>query len=330
MSQNIILFLLFLWLILLIFINYKYRNKIGGILNLIDKPDKIRKKHKFQVPLIGAFPLLIIFFSYLIIFEPSNIILKKILFLSSIFFFVGVLDDLYEISYVKKTIISIIILILFLNFNNELLISKAVFETFDLNINLIKSHSLIFTIICLLILINAFNFTDGINGISSIIAFFWLMGLMFLINNTNNYLLLFSIFILINAVPIFLGKYFLGDNGTLFLGTFIGLETIRIFNFQSENIYYEQIFIIFMMPGLDMIRLVFFRLMRNKNPFLPDRNHLHHLLIDRYSLLKSLLIYSGLIIIPIVLDKIFFVKSIYIIIFGIILYISTYFKLTKF
>lgn len=330
MSQNIILFLLFLWLILLIFINYKYRNKIGGILNLIDKPDKIRKKHKFQVPLIGAFPLLIIFVSYLIIFEPSNIILKKILFLSSIFFFVGVLDDLYEISYVKKTIISIIILILFLNFNNELLISKAVFETFDLNINLIKSHSLIFTIICLLILINAFNFTDGINGISSIIAFFWLMGLMFLINNTNNYLLLFSIFILINAVPIFLGKYFLGDNGTLFLGTFIGLETIRIFNFQSENIYYEQIFIIFMMPGLDMIRLVFFRLMRNKNPFLPDRNHLHHLLIDRYSLLKSLLIYSGLIIIPIVLDKIFFVKSIYIIIFGIILYISTYFKLTKF
>ena len=330
MSQNIILFLLFLWLILLIFINYKYRNKIGGILNLIDKPDKIRKKHKFQVPLIGAFPLLIIFVSYFKIFEPSNIILKKILFLSFFFFFVGVLDDLYEISYVKKTIISIIILILFLNFNNELLISKAVFETFDLNINLIKSHSLIFTIICLLILINAFNFTDGINGISSIIAFFWLLGLMFLTNNTNNYLLLFSIFILINAAPIFFGKYFLGDNGTLFLGTFIGLETIRIFNFQSENIYYEQIFIIFMMPGLDMIRLVFFRLMRNKNPFLPDRNHLHHLLIERYSLLKSLLIYSSLIIIPIFLDKIFLVKSIYIIIFGIILYISTYFKLTKF
>ena len=87
---------------------------------------------------------------------------------------------------------------------------------------------------------------------------------MFLTNNTNNYLLLFSIFILINAAPIFFGKYFLGDNGTLFLGTYIGLETIRIFNFESENIYYEQIFIIFMMPGLDMIRLVFFRLMRNK------------------------------------------------------------------
>lgn len=330
MSQNIILFFLFLWLIFIIFINYKYRNKIGRILNLIDKPDKIRKKHKFDVPLIGSFPLLIIFLSYSIIVEPSNIILQKILFLSSVFFLVGVLDDIFEISYIKKSIISIIILIVFLSYNSELLISRAVLETFDLDIYLKKSHSLIFTIVCLMILINAFNFTDGINGISSIIAFIWLLGLILLTSNEENYLLLFSIFILINAAPIFFGKYFLGDSGTLFLGTFIGLETIRIFNYQSESIDYEQIFIIFMMPGLDMIRLVFFRILNNKNPFLPDRNHLHHILIDKYSLSKSLIIYSFLIIIPIILGKLFFIQSTYIIIFGIIFYISTYLKLKKF
>ena len=72
---------------------------------------------------------------------------------------------------------------------------------------------------------------------------------MFLTNNTNNYLLLFSIFILINAAPIFFGKYFLGDNGLYFLNLH-WIRTIRIFNFESENIYYEQIFIIFMMPEL--------------------------------------------------------------------------------
>jgi len=74
MTQIIIIFLLFLWLLLLIFINYKYRSKIGRILNLIDKPDKIRKKHKFDVPLIASFPLLIIFFSYSMVIEPSNIV----------------------------------------------------------------------------------------------------------------------------------------------------------------------------------------------------------------------------------------------------------------
>ncbi len=330
MSQNITLFLLLLWLILLIFINYKYRDKIGKILNLIDKPDKIRKKHPFDVPLIGSFPLIIIFFSYSIIIEPSNIILVKILFISFIFFIIGALDDLYEISYVQKTIISIIILIIFLFFNNELLIYKAVFETFDLNINLIKSHSFILTIICLIILINTFNFTDGINGVSSIIAALWLLSLMFLTKNPNNYLVFFSICILLNAIPIFFGKYFLGDNGTLFLGIFIGLEIIHTFNLQTGNISYEKIFIILMIPGLDMIRLVFLRLMNDKNPFLPDRNHLHHILIDKYSLLKTLIIYSCLIITPIILSKIFSTQPIYIIIFGIILYFITYMKLIKF
>ena len=330
MSQIIILFILFLCLLLLIFINYKYRSKIGGILNLIDKPDKLRKKHKFDVPLIGSFPLIIIFFLYSIVVEPSNIVLQKILFLSTIFFIVGVLDDLYEISYIKKSILSVIILTIFLYFNNELLISKTVFEIFNLNIYLIKSHSLILTIICLIILVNTFNFTDGINGLSSIIAILWLLSLMFLIESPNNYLIFFSVCILLNAIPIFFGKYFLGDSGTLFLGIFIGLETIHTFNPHSNNISYEKIFIIFMIPGLDMIRLVVLRLMNNKNPFLPDRNHLHHILIEKYSLFKTLLIYSCLIIIPIIFSKIFFMNSIYIIIFGIILYTSIYLKLKKF
>ena len=329
MTQIIIIFLLFLWLLLLIFINYKYRSKIGRILNLIDKPDKIRKKHKFDVPLIASFPLLIIFFSYSMVIEPSNIVLKKILLLSSIFFMVGVLDDLYEISYIKKSILSVIILTIFLKFNNELLISKTVFEIFNLNIYLIESHSLFLTIICLIILVNTFNFTDGINGISSIIAILWLLSLVFLNISPNNYLIFFSICIFLNAIPIFFGKYFLGDSGTLFLGIFIGLVTIEAFNMQNNNISYEKIFIIFMIPGLDMIRLVFLRLINNKNPFLPDRNHLHHILIDRYTLFKTLIIYSCLVITPIIFSKIFAIQSIYIIIFGIILYSLTYLKLIK-
>lgn len=330
MSQNIILFLLFIWLLIIIFLNYKYRNKIGRLLNLIDKPDKIRKRHKFITPLIGSFPLLIIFFLYSAFIEPSNIILQKILFISFIFFILGVYDDLYELSYIKKTIITIIILTIFLIFNNEFLISKVIFQTINLNIFLLKSHSFILTIICLIILINAFNFTDGINGISSIIASIWLLGLIFLKDSIDIYLIFFSIIILINAVPIFFGKYFLGDNGTLFLGTLIGLVTIHTFNFQDKIIPYEQIFIIFMIPGFDMIRLVFLRLINNKNPFLPDRNHLHHLLIDKYSLSKSLLIYSCLIMLPIFLSEIFSIQSIYVIIFGLFSYISIYLKLRRF
>tara|TARA_B100001093_G_scaffold336111_1_gene320980 strand:- start:10829 stop:11461 length:633 start_codon:yes stop_codon:yes gene_type:complete len=209
------------------------------------------------------------------------------------------------------------------------LISKAVFEIFNINIYLLKNHSLFLTIICLIILVNTFNFTDGINGVSSIIAILWLLSLVYLNVSPSNYVIFFSICIFLNAIPIFFGKYFLGDSGTLFLGVFMGLVTIHTFNLQDNNISYEKIFIIFMIPGLDMIRLVFLRLMNNKNPFLPDRNHLHHILIDRYSLFKTLIIYCCLIIIPVILSKIFDIQSIYIIIFGIILYSLTYMKLIK-
>ena len=157
-----------------------------------------------------------------------------------------------------------IILIIFLSLNKELLISSVKFNSFDINYPLIESHSLILTITCIIILINAFNFTDGINGLSSVIAIVWLLSITLLAKEINYYLIFFSIFILLNAVPIFFGRYFLGDSGTLFVGTFISLETIKIFNFQNANISYENIFLIFMIPGLDMIRLVFTRIINHK------------------------------------------------------------------
>ena len=329
MSQTVILFLLFIWLLILIYVNLKYRNNLGKYFNLIDKPDKIRKIHKNDVPLIGSFPLVIIFFSYLIVCESTNLILFKILFISFMFFLIGIIDDRNQISYLKKSIFSVIILIIFLSLNKELLISSVKFNSFDINYPLIESHSLILTITCIIILINTFNFTDGINGLSSMIAIIWLLSITLLAKDINYYLIFFSIFILLNAVPIFFGRYFLGDSGTLFVGTFISLETIKIFNFQNANISYENIFLIFMIPGLDMIRLVFARIINNKNPFLPDRNHLHHYFIKKYSLSKTLLIYFLLITIPVFLDKIILIDTIYIICFGITVYTLIYFKIKK-
>ncbi len=329
MSQNIILFSLFIWLLILIFINYKYRYKLGQYFNLIDKPDKTRKKHKFNVPLIGSFPLIIIFITYLMAYEPSNIDLQQILLTSFIFFIIGILDDLYEISYIKKTIFSVILLIIILSINSKLLISSVKFDTFNINFLLINTHSLFLTIICIIILINTFNFTDGINGLSSIVAVIWLISIMLLNDNAKYHLIFFAICILLNAIPIFFGKYFIGDSGTLFLGTFISLEMINAFNVQSSEISYEKIFLIFMIPGLDMIRLVFTRIKNKKNPFLPDRNHLHHYLIKKYSLIKTLLIYFFLMTIPIFLNNLNLIETIYIIFLGIIFYILIYIKIKK-
>ena len=55
-------------------------------------------------------------------------------------------------------------------------------------------------------------------------------------------------------------------------------------------------------PGLDLIRLFIIRIANKKNPLNSDRNHLHHLLIDKFSFKNTLLIILLLIFLPIVLN----------------------------
>ena len=59
---------------------------------------------------------------------------------------------------------------------------------------------------------------------------------------------------------------------------------------------------------IDMIRVVFIRLKNKKSPFIADRNHIHHLLLKRFSSIKTLAILNLLIIFPIILILIHFSK----------------------
>ena len=73
----------------------------------------------------------------------------------------------------------------------------------------------------------------------------------------------------------------------------------------EHNIYKVSLmqmkFLLLLLPGLDLLRLTFIRLLKNKNPFYGDRNHIHHLLTNRFSLFisNSILIIMG--ILPIAL-----------------------------
>ena len=94
---------------------------------------------------------------------------------------------------------------------------------------------------------------------------------------------------------------FIGDSGSLFLGSFIGLILIDNYNNQLlvTNYPVENIFIILMVPGIDMLRVFALRILKKGNPFTPDRIHLHYLLLDiPLELKKVLIIFLSLILIP--------------------------------
>ena len=88
----------------------------------------------------------------------------------------------------------------------------------------------------------------------------------------------------------------------------------------------ESIFIALMLPGLDMLRVFSVRIYNKKNPFLGDRNHLHHLLIEKNIRNNLLLfIFFLLISIPIFLDLFLKIDHLSVIILFIIIYFLLFF-----
>ena len=74
-------------------------------------------------------------------------------------------------------------------------------------------------------------------------------------------------------------------------------------------------------PGLDMLRLTFFRLFNKKHPFKPDNEHIHHYLMKKYNLIKTNILIQSSIIIPLLF---YYVTNLIIIsiLFKIILYLN--------
>ena len=286
---------IFFSLILIIHFLTKYSKLIGEYFHVIDIPNK-DKIHASATPLIGSFGIII--FSIIIIFvlgiNNFNNSITMILTYSYLFFLLGYIDDRVNINAYLKLLISIFILFAALYLSEILLIKKIYIELLDKDIYLGK-FSILFSILCIALLINSLNLIDGINGLASGFSTLWLFSLSLLLNGDIKTILLFiSFFMAINTYQIIRGKYFLGDSGTLFLGCLISLVTIFTYNSllnQNITMSIEKIFIFFMIPGVDMFRLFIFRLIKKKDPFSRDLNHLHHYMIKQFSLNQSLIIY---------------------------------------
>ena len=101
----------------------------------------------------------------------------------------------------------------------------------------------------------------------------------------------------------FKNKIFLGDSGTLLLSFIIGYVFIRSYNsgFISGS---DEIFLIMMIPGFELLRLAIHRMVNKKHPFKGDRNHIHHLIIDKKSYIFTLIVIQLLFFLPYLLNLI--------------------------
>ena len=172
--NTLIIFVLFLFLT-------KVNFKIAEVLNLYDLPSK-QKIHKKKTPLIGVFTFFYFFVILHIYFFKNNGFEKDIFLIltsTSLYFLIGLIDDKKNLSYSTKFFFFILISFFTIFFSDNLIIQKLYFETFDKYLYLNNVLKYIITLLCILLLINATNLSDGINGLCIGIITFWFIYLVY-------------------------------------------------------------------------------------------------------------------------------------------------------
>lgn len=285
----------------------------------IDLPDQKRKIHKIPTALAGGSILIInlsIITTYdLLIYENTRYIILYIT--SLLIFLLGFSDDKYNLSYKKKFFLLIIIFSFCFILDENFQIKSLYFELLNTNF-IIEKYSFLFTLLCFLLFSNALNMFDGIN-LQCI--FFSLASFIYL--NIVKY----DFFILCLIITLFFLAYknsknltFLGNSGSYLISFLISYQIIFFYN-QGVINNVEDIFILLMIPGVDMFRLFFLRILNKKNPFKADKNHFHHILLSRYGYMVTISIITIMIIFNLLLLK-FNINKLIIISLFILIYMS--------
>jgi UDP-GlcNAc:undecaprenyl-phosphate GlcNAc-1-phosphate transferase len=318
-------FSLTIFSLFIIYIIDKNKDRIVKKIKIIDKPDKIRKLHKKPTPLLGgimvfsSFFLLNIYLFFLLNLNKTSFI---ILICCTACLILGLIDDIKKISYKFKFSILIVIFYLLVSLDPNLQINKVYFATFN-KAFYFNYFSIPFTILCLLLFINSMNLIDGIDGLCILISIILLVWLIKFFQNSEPLYIVMIISLFLILYFNLKKNIFLGNSGSLFIGCLIGLSVILNYNMEISKINYpvENIFIAFMLPGLDMLRVFAERIFNKKNPFLADRRHLHYLLLDKGLKLKKVLtILSMMVLSPIIINQYEYFSQINIILIYLFLY----------
>jgi UDP-GlcNAc:undecaprenyl-phosphate GlcNAc-1-phosphate transferase len=291
--------LLILINIALSFLLIKYRFVISKTFNLLDKPKK-NKIHNETVPIIGGLLIMLGFISNLIFLEVINIeneIMNITLILS--LFAIGFLDDMKNLKPNTKLLICTGVVLFLTIQDKQLHINHLNFFFLDKLIFFNKNYiEILIPTLCILLLINAYNMSDGINGLAGMSALSWFFYIMIKDILLSKYFVIIIIFIFLYLFLNFRNNAFLGDGGNYLISGIIASTLIKLNFIFPQKFFAEEIFLILSIPGIDMFRLFCVRIYKMKNPFRGDLDHFHHILLREYNIKKTLLIYMALINVP--------------------------------
>ena len=252
--------------------------KYSSKLNLIDQPNE-RSMHNVKKSRAGG---IAIFFSFIIGIFLSNLMIDYYLIASFfIVFLLGIYDDIFESSS-KVKFIWISIATIFLYIADIFIPTLGTFMGSELVLP--SFLVLFFSIFAVVGFVNAMNLIDGLDGLSSGVAIVILLAYAYLGYKYDDSFLLYCSLILIVSLTTFLffnwypSKLFMGDSGSLTLGFVIAVLSIH--SVQMQYIAPVTVLLLTAVPILDTLIVMIRRIRRGKNPFHPDKTHIHHIILN--------------------------------------------------
>ena len=262
--------------------------------NIVDNPNA-RKLQRVPVPVMGGMTVFIGFLAAvvvgMIIMGDTRVL--KTLALLFVMYAIGMWDDMKDVSaslrfIVELVVVWLIILLLGVELNDF-------HGTWGLNV-LPDAVSVPLSLVAGVGIMNAVNLIDGVDGYCSTYGVMSCTAYACIFHAAGDMTMFTLALIEIGAlIPFFFhnvfgktSKMFLGDGGSLMLGTMLALFTFSAVSSKSACKAIEDnglslvalTFAIMAVPVFDTLRVMLFRILKGGSPFHPDKTHLHHLFIE--------------------------------------------------
>ena len=266
--------------------------RVAEMKNLFDEPEA-RKSHSTSIPRLGGLSIFagtlfsFAFWSAGYNYQSFPYLVAALL----IMFFIGLKDDIVTLTASKKFVGQLLASFVIVFFGQIRITSLyGMFGVYDIPVY----ASIPFSIFTIIVITNAYNLIDGIDGLAAGIGAIasFTFGLWFY--NYDQIPLCILSFGLFSSLLAFLiynfepARIFMGDTGSLIVGFILSILAINFVELSFNALPYSFPFrsspamaiAILIIPLTDTLRVFILRVIRKKSPFTADRNHLHHLLMD--------------------------------------------------
>ncbi len=256
---------------------------------LVDNPCH-RKRHTGAIPLTGGLAMFLAFavtlFFNLDYLTPYWTLVSGMAVLLA----VGLLDDLIDLNANWKLLTQVAVAALMVYAGGiEITHLGTIFGASAGNFSL-GPFSGLFTIVCVVFLVNAINMSDGLDGLAGGVGMLILLMLALIGSLAGAPTALVTLCLVLSMAILGFLVYnaqsplrrratsFMGDAGSMMLGFAIAWLAIAVATSDQTTIYPSSIAWLLVVPCIDTLAVSCRRIGQGRSPMSADRSHMHHIL----------------------------------------------------